>query len=160
MLNRGSGTVDLSGWTVQYATAAGTTWQTTALAGSLQPGRYYLVQLASAAAVGAALPAPDATGTSNLAASGGKLALVRDATALSCGVSPGSCSADALVADLLGYGSASDYEGSAPASALSNTTASLRAGGGCVDTDSNTSDFASGAPTPRNTTPATTACPW
>src|SRR5438477_47763 len=29
LFNAGSGTVDLSGWTVQYATAAGTTWQTT-----------------------------------------------------------------------------------------------------------------------------------
>src|SRR5207237_226931 len=33
-----------------------------------------------------------------------------------------------------------------------------RAGGGCVDTDSNTSDFASGAPTPRNTTSAAASC--
>src|SRR5262249_56250932 len=92
LLNRGSSPVDLSGWTVQYATAAGTTWQATALSGSIQPGRYYLVQLASAAAVGVPLPAPDATGTSNLAASGGKVAVVRDTAPLGCGASPGSCS--------------------------------------------------------------------
>ena len=35
LLNRGSSAVDVSGWTVQYATAAGTTWQTTTLTGSV-----------------------------------------------------------------------------------------------------------------------------
>src|SRR5438105_1497201 len=120
LLNRGSSVVDVSGWTVQYATAAGSTWQTTALAGSLQPGRFYLVQLASSAAVGAPLPTPDATGTSNLAASGGKVALVRDAAALECGASVGSCSVNPLVADLLGYGGASDYEGTSAAGGLTS----------------------------------------
>jgi Lamin Tail Domain len=158
LLNRGSSAVDLSGWTVQYATAAGTSWQTTALTGSVQPGRFYLVQLASAAAVGSPLPTADATGTSNLAASGGKVALVRDTTALACGASPGSCSANALVADLIGYGGATDYEGTSPAAALSNTTAALRAGGGCVDTDSNASDFASGTPAPRNSASTAASC--
>ena len=43
--NAGSTTVDLAGWTVQYATAAGATWQATALAGTIAPGRSYLVQL-------------------------------------------------------------------------------------------------------------------
>ncbi len=61
-------------WTVQYAPAAGTGWQTTALSGSIAPGRFYLVALASTAAVGTALPKPDAAGTTNLAASGGKVA--------------------------------------------------------------------------------------
>jgi hypothetical protein len=158
LLNRGSSTVDLSGWTVQYATAAGTTWQATALTGSIQPGRFYLVQLASAAAVGAPLPAPDATGTSNLAASGGKVALVRDTAPLACGATAGSCSAVPLVADLLGYGSASDYEGSAPAPALSNTTAALREGGGCVDTDANGADFTTGTPAPRNGSTPVASC--
>ena len=85
LLNRGATAVDLSGWTIQYAPASSTSWQTTALAGTIAPGRYYLVQLASTAQVGAPLPAPDATGTTNLASAGGKVALVRDATALTCG---------------------------------------------------------------------------
>ena len=93
LFNRGSTTVDVSGWTVQYASASGTTWQATALSGSIAPGRRYLVQLASAGALGVPLPAPDATGTTNLAVSGGKVAVVRDAAALSCGGSAGSCSA-------------------------------------------------------------------
>src|SRR5512141_669119 len=61
LFNRGSSAVDLTGWTIQYASSAATTWQLTPLAGSIQPGRYYLVQLASTAAVGAAMPAPEAT---------------------------------------------------------------------------------------------------
>ena len=68
LFNRGGSAVDLTGWTVQYASAASTSWSTTALAGSIQPGRHYLVQLASTAAVGTVLPAPEATGTANLAA--------------------------------------------------------------------------------------------
>lgn len=157
LFNRGASAVDLGTWSIQYASASGTSWQVTPLSGTVQPGKYFLVQLASAAAVGSALPTPDATGTTNLANSGGKVAVVRSATALSCGASAGSCSADTSVADLIGYGSATDYEGSDGAPALSNTTADLRAGGGCTDTDVNESDFASATPTPRNS--ATTAAP-
>src|SRR6058998_131607 len=150
LFNTGSGAVDLSGWTVQYATAAGTTWQTTALSGTIAPGRYYLVQLASNADVGAALPPADATGTSNLGGTSGKIALVRGAAALACGASAGSCSADPLVADLVGYGSASDFEGAGSAAGLSSTSAALRANDGCTDTGDNATDFAAGTPTPRN----------
>jgi len=85
LFNRSGSAVDLTGWTLQYASASSTSWAATALSGSIQSGRYYLVQLASTAAVGAPLPTPEATGTSNLAASGGKVALVRDATPLTCG---------------------------------------------------------------------------
>ena len=58
LFNRGSSTVDLSGWSLQYATASGTSWQVTPLAGSLAPGHHYLVALASGGATGAALPRP------------------------------------------------------------------------------------------------------
>jgi Lamin Tail Domain len=149
LFNRGSSAVDVTGWTVQYATAAGTTWQTTPLAGSIPAGGYYLVQLASGGTAGSPLPTPDATGTTNAAATSGKIALVRDAAALTCGATPGSCSANSLVEDLVGYGAASDYEGAA-APGLSATTAAIRAGGGCIDTDANGSDLAAGAPAPRN----------
>src|SRR6266516_669429 len=112
LFNPGSTSVDLSSWTIQYASTAGTSWQPTPLTGSIGPGHYYLVQLASTAAVGAPLPTPDATGTTNLAASGGKVALVSSATLLTCGASAGSCSAASGLRDLIGYGGATDYEGS------------------------------------------------
>jgi Lamin Tail Domain len=158
LFNRGSSTVDLTGWSVQYATAAGSSWQATAVSGSIRSGHYFLVQLASAAAVGAPLPAPDATGTTNLAASGGKVALVRDATPLTCGATAGSCAAGALIQDLVGYGGATDFEGTAAAPALTSSTAAVRAGGGCIDTDSNSDDFLAAAPTPRTSATAALAC--
>ena len=158
LFNRGATAVDLGTWSIQYASASGTTWQVTPLSGSVRPGGHYLIQLASAGAIGAPLPTPDATGTTNLAVSGGKVALVRGTTALACGASAGSCSADPLVVDLIGYGSATDYEGAAPAPAISNTTAALRAGGGCTDTDANASDFSAAAPTPQNSGTAAAPC--
>jgi hypothetical protein len=143
---------------VQYASSASTSWQSTTLAGSIQPGRYYLVQLGSTAAVGAPLPTPDATGTTNLAAAGGKVALVRDGTALSCGAAAGSCAGDALIEDFVGYGSAADFEGSGPAPALSATTAAVRSGSGCADTNSNATDFAAAPPAPRNASSTAASC--
>ena len=37
LFNRGSSPVDLSGWTVQYASATSTSWSATPLSGSIQP---------------------------------------------------------------------------------------------------------------------------
>ena len=133
LFNRGSSAVDVGGWTVQYASASGGT-------------------------VGASLPSADATGTSNLAVSGGKIAVVRDATPLTCGASAGSCSAVGSIADLVGYGGAADYEGSAPAPDLDNTTAATRASDGCTDTDDNATDFSAAAAAPRNSSAPATTC--
>src|SRR5690242_3765909 len=47
LVNRSSSAVDVTGWSIQYAPATSTSWQATALSGSIQPGHYYLVQLAS-----------------------------------------------------------------------------------------------------------------
>jgi hypothetical protein len=157
LFNRGSSTVDLAGWTIQYATAAGTSWTPTALAGTVLPGGRQLVQLASGGANGSPLPAPDSTGTTNLSTAGGKVALVHDTSPLTCGASVGSCSTVAAVHDLVGYGTATDYEG-APAPGVTNTTAAVRAEEGCVDSDSNASDFTSVAAVPRNSAAPATPC--
>lgn len=156
--NRGAAAVAIDGWTLQYASAASTSWQSTALSGSIPAGGRYLVQLASGGANGAALPTADATGTTNLAATGGKIAIVNNATALTCGASAGSCTSASSIEDLVGYGGAADYEGSAAAPAPGATTAIVRAGGGCTDTDDNAADFAAAAPAPHNSTTAASAC--
>ena len=158
LLNRGSTPIDLSSWTVQYASASATSWQVTPLTGTVQPGQYYLVALASGGANGAALPTADATGSTNLAASGGKVAVVDDTTALSCGSAPGSCSAVSGVADLIGYGSATDYEGSDAAPTPSATLADVRADTGCTDTDSSSSDFVTATPSPRTSSSPAASC--
>jgi predicted extracellular nuclease len=148
LYNRGATSVPVTGWTVQYASATGSSWSKTALTGSIAPGHHYLVQEA-AGTVGAALPAPDATGTLAMSATAGKIALVTNATALTCAT---GCATAAGVRDFLGYGTtASSAEGS-PTGNLSNTTAALRAGGGATDTDHNSTDFALAAPNPRNST--------
>jgi hypothetical protein len=158
LFNRGASPVATDGWTLQYASAASTSWQQTALSGTIPAGGRYLVQLASGGTNGTALPAADATGTSNLAATGGKVALVDDATALTCGASAGSCSTASDMQDMLGYGGAADYEGSAAASAGSATMAMARADGGCTDTDDNAADFATATPDPQNSSTAASTC--
>src|SRR4051794_33944364 len=158
LFNGGAGAADVSGWTIQYATSAGTSWQATPLSGSIAAGHYYLVQLASGGTTGAALPAADATGTTNLAATSGKIALVRGTAALTCGATSGSCSGTPLVEDLVGYGDATDFEGAGTAPAPSNTDAAIRASAGCTDTGDNAADFAAAAAAPRNSTTSAHAC--
>jgi Lamin Tail Domain len=157
LFNRGATTVDLSGWTAQYASATANTWQVFALSGSIQPGHYYLIQYGGGG-TGSPLPTPDATTPIGMATTGGKVALVHSTTALTCGATAGSCSGIATIEDLVGYGGASDYEGSGPAPALSNTTAAVRAGAGCTDTDVNSADFSAAAPTPRNSSSPASTC--
>jgi uncharacterized protein len=152
LFNRGSEPVNLSGWSVQYASATGSTWQVTALSGTLQPGQYYLVQQAQGAGGTTPLPTPDASGTIAMSATNGKVALVDSTTSLS-----GTCPAG--VVDFVGFGSTANcFEGSGPTATLSNTTAALRVGDGCVDTDDNAADFGTGAPTPRNTASPLNVC--
>src|SRR4051812_12527858 len=43
LFNRGTTAVNVSGWTVHYASASGTSWDRTALQGTIAPGQYYLV---------------------------------------------------------------------------------------------------------------------
>jgi len=157
LFNRGASPVAVDGWTLQYASASSTTWQQTALSGTIPAGGRYLVQLASGGVNGAALPAADATGISNLAVTGGKVALVDAATALSCGAAAGSCSSVSGVEDLVGYGGAADYEGTGAAPAGSATNAVTRTDS-CADTDDNAADFATAAPDPKNSSAAATAC--
>lgn len=149
LYNRGTTPVSVTGWTVQYASAAGSSWSKTTLSGTIAPGKYYLVQEAAGAGSGAALPTPDATGTIAMGANAGKIALVTNSTALTCAT---GCATQPGVKDFVGYGTtASSAEGS-PTGNLANTTAAVRAGGGATDTDNNAADFAVTAPTPRNST--------
>ncbi len=154
LFNRGEAAVDLAGWSVQYAYAAGTNWQVTTLAGSLAPGRRYLIRQAAGAGGTQSLPAPDAAGDIAMAATAGKVALVRHAAAL-----VGSCPAGDDIVDMVGYGgSAACFEGTGRAPAPGNTTAVLRKAGGCADTGDNAADFQTGPPDPRNSTSPADVC--
>ena len=119
IFNNGTSAAGIGGWSVQYASATGTSWSTTPIAaGTLLPaGSYYLIREGSGGANGTIDVVGDATGTLQLSASAGKVALVSSTTALT-GAAP---SGGALV-DLLGFGpTATGFEGAATA-ALSATT--------------------------------------
>ncbi|HSL55727.1 MAG TPA: lamin tail domain-containing protein, partial [Pyrinomonadaceae bacterium] len=148
IFNAGNSTINLSGWSVQYASATASTWSVTPLTSvTLNPGQYYLIQESSGGSNGALLPAPNATGAIAMAAGSGKVALIKTSTALT-----GTCPNDPNIVDLVGYGNTANcFRGSAPAPAASNTNAILRAAAGCTDTRSNVADFALGPPNPRNT---------
>jgi len=146
LYNRGSVAVDLASWSVQYASATGTTWQRTLLTGTLQPNHYFLVQEAQGAGGVTDLPAPDAAGTISMAAGAGKVALLNTTAVLS-----GACPAVASIMDFVGYGATANcFEGTGSTPSLSNTTAALRINDGNADTDNNANDFVVGAPNPRS----------
>jgi len=147
LFNRGTAPVNITGWSVQYTSAAGTSWQVTPLSGTLAPGRYYLAQQAAGSGGATPLPTPDATGSIAMAAGSGKVALVSNTTTLS----GGGCPFGASIVDFVGYGAASCSESGGAAPELSNTTAALRARNGCRDTNNNANDFSEAAPNPRNT---------
>src|SRR6266404_1704575 len=82
LFNRGASPVSLNGWSVQYAAAAGTTWQVTNLTNvTLQPGQYYLVQESGNANGINTNPTADATDTIALAAGAGKVLVASTTTA-------------------------------------------------------------------------------
>ncbi|MDO9075329.1 MAG: ExeM/NucH family extracellular endonuclease [Rubrivivax sp.] len=152
IFNNGSAVESVGGWSVQYASATGTTWQVTGIpAGTtLPPGGYLLIR--QAAGTGGTVPVVgDVTGTIAMGAASGKVALANVGTALS-GAAPGG----ATLVDIVSYGTANGTEGT-PTGLLSATTAALRNNAGCIDTNNNSADFTIGAPAPRSS--ATTATP-
>jgi hypothetical protein len=159
IFNRGTTTVDLTGWSIQQATSTGTSWSVTPLCSPgpclIAPGKYFLVKEASGGAVGADLPTADATGTLALSVTAGKIALVSNTTPLT----GSACPFVASVVDFLGYGTGTDcFEGSNHAAGHSNTTADFRKSGGCIDTNDNANDFVTAAPGPRNSSSPANDC--
>ena len=141
VLYNGTGSdIDLTGYSVQYTSSTGTSWQVTELTGTIVAGEYYLIQEAAGSGGTVALPTPDATGTIYMSGTKGKVALVSSTTA----ITGGDPSTDANVIDYVGFGSADYYEGTAAAPAPSNTTSIQRTT--LVDGDDNSTDFATVTP--------------
>jgi uncharacterized repeat protein (TIGR01451 family) len=170
LFNQGNTTVNFAAtpYSIQHAGATANfgSNKVDLTSGTIGPGKYFLVQLSSGGTVGAALPAPDATGSINMAATAGKVSLVVGTTALPVSACPGDDGSapfnanDATIVDLVGYGSSAIcYEGpSGPVPAPSSTTADFRKAGGCTDTNDNAADFLVGAPSPRNSSSPATDC--
>ncbi len=168
LYNPTNSAVDLTGWSVQYASATGTTWAKTNLSGIIQAQGYFLIQGAAGTGGTTNLPTPDVIGTLALSGTAGKVALVSNQTALS-----GAAPISSAYIDLVGFGTtANGYEGTGPTPAPSNTTsverkansssttATMSAGGSDeysangYDSDNNNSDFVTRAPEPQNSSSA------
>lgn len=154
LFNKGTNAVDLNGWSVQYASSTGTSWQVTNLTPiTLQPGQYYLIQQAQGSGGTSPLPTPDAIGTIAMSGTSCKVALTNTTTALS-----GACPTGTEIVDFVGIGTANCYEGTGASPAMSNTTSVSRASSGCTDNNDNSADFTAGAPNPRNTSSPLNVC--
>ncbi len=157
IFNAGTASVAIGGWSIQYASATGTAWTVNAIpaAVNLAAGQYYLVGLAVGGAVGVALPTPDATGTSNMSGTSGKVALVNSTTALSGST---ACSG-ASVVDVIGYGSGSCFETAVfPTTGITTAQSMQRATSGCTDNNNNSTDFVLATVAPRNTGSPNNSC--
>lgn len=157
LFNRGTSAVNIEGWSIQYASATGTSWNniTVLPSFSLQPGQYYLVQEAAGTGGTTDLPTPDfvapaptpTSTTPGIAIAGAnfKIILANSSTPVSAVANP----TDANIVDILGAGTANYFEGTV-APAGSNTTSLKRDSNGCEDTNDNGANFTAGDVTPRN----------
>lgn len=144
LYNPTSEDIDISGWSVQYASATGSfTNSVTIESGTIMAGGYYLIQAIAGNGGTKDLPTPDLVCTIAMGASNFKVRIT---------------DSDSNVVDLVGAGSASEFEGTSAASAPSNTTSIQRKDNDNTengitngwDTDDNGKDFYTGPPTPRN----------
>ncbi len=150
--NRSGGPVNVSGWSVQYASATGSSWSVQAIPAAtiLPAGSYGLIKLATGGAVGTPLvvacqiaPAGGAAGSINMSATAGRVALTSNAVALT-----GTCPTGGAIVDFVGYGTTANCNETANAPAASNTTALQRKNAGGLDTDNNSTDFTTGSAVP------------
>jgi len=146
LVNKGTSAVDVSTWSVQYASATGTSWSNkTNLTGSIPAGGKLVVGGASGT-TGATFPV-DVSGGINLSGTNGKVALVNTQTSLPGTTCTTDCSDLPQVVDFVGYGTADDWAGTAAAPTASNTT-SVSRNASSANTADNAADFKAGAPTP------------
>ena len=148
-----SSAVAISGWTVQYEAGAGSTWMVTNLpaGASIPAGGYYLVGMFLEAGVGAALPTPDATGTTNLSINAGKVVLSSTPATMTA-----TCPAiGGAVVDVVFYGSGACTP-SAPT--LNSQSSAMRGGGGCTDTGNVATDLSTEPVLPGNSTSTALTC--
>jgi predicted extracellular nuclease len=155
LYNKSDSPVSVAGWSVQYASAAGTSWTSDPLSGTIPAHAYWIV--AEAAGAGGTVPTPDdevpggTTGALNMSGTAGKVLLANVATAQTCGT---SCATAPAVVDLVGWGSATLGGAGAPAPGTTNAT-SVSRDADHTNTNNNAADFTVGEPSP---TPCGVAC--
>ena len=146
LYNNSSTAVNLTGWSVQYASSAGTTWQVTNLSGSI-PANDTLFSAGNprepvALRICLRLMPPVRIA---MAAGAGKVILCNVTTAQT-GANP----TGAQIIDKVGFGAGTNgFEGAGPTATLTNTTSAQRNPEG-FDSNNNSTDFTTGAPSPTN----------
>ena len=149
LYNAGTTNVDLTGYSIQYGSATGSSFTACTLTGAdliVEPQTYFLIGAALGAGGSQNLPTIDAD-CSILALGGttGKVALVSNTTAISGCPAIGA----AGVVDFVGYGTTANcFEGTGPTPAPSNTNSVQRIPNG-TDTNNNATNFLANTPTPR-----------
>lgn len=155
--------VTLGGYSLQYASASGTSWIKVILPDAgVRAGGYFLVQIGKADG-GNPVPADFSSSVFNMSPEKGKIALVGSTATLPVGACPNT-----TVVDFIGYGAANCAEsqdgGTAPTMSAVKTLE--RRNNGCLDTDSNKDDFVLRGPladggmgfSPRNAASAALIC--
>lgn len=141
--------VDVDGWSLQYRSATNVTsdfGQVSALGDKTIPaGGYLLISGPGNTGNAKPLPTVDVTSSVTAGAGGGQIALSSSTTALS----GADVLADDDLVDLVGYGTAAVFEGTAAAPTGSVTNGITRATTH-ADTDQNGADFSSAEATPCN----------
>lgn len=141
--------ISVSGWSVQYRPYS----QTGSFSGVIplgdhhvEPGGTLLVSGNANSTSGEELPTPDVASTVAFSgnSNGGTIALVSSETALTGDLA--AVRASSALVDLIGYGASNTYEGAPKADGYSVSTSVSRTAG--ADTDTNSTDFTTGAPTP------------
>ncbi len=148
LYNPTSTAIDVTGWKIRYASATAASFPNdgeniAVLQGSIGANGYYLIEASAGTGNAAALPTADLSALSiKMAGPNGKVDLL---------------DGSGNEVDLVGYGAANKYEGTAPTEVLSNTTAAVRGSvdglalsNRGLDTDSNRNDFSVASPDPRN----------
>lgn len=158
LYNSGDTAVDVDGWSLQYRSPANVTsdfGQVSPLGDkTIPPGGYLLISGPGNTGNTKPLPTADVVGTVGAGAAGGQIALSRSTAPL-----PGAdvLGADALV-DLVGYGTAKVFEGTAAAPTGSATNGITRAATH-ADSDDNAADFSSADATPCSSAGCGTVAP-
>jgi len=167
LFNRGSTTVDLTGWSLQIwgdtgtaTTVATPSWDVIPLSGSIRPGQYFLIAptfqrgSSSANVTTSPLPAPDVMGpvynNAILISAVNAVALMSNTTQIAAG----QCPSGPNLVDFFRYAHPNGlcFEvAAAPPCTSGGGGGVFRNNGGCDDTDNNQADLTSNqTPDPRN----------
>src|SRR6478735_3912175 len=153
--------ISLAGKYLHYRAANGNSGGSpVALSGTVPAGSTWLVQMSTVGATGAALPAVDQTANPaiGMAAAGGQVILATTATVIpntSAGDFAGASGAALGILDMVGATGATSYE-KAATTAPASATVSLNRN---LDSDDNSADFATAAPSPTKSSSGTATGP-